>query len=201
MSEAAAALLRSACAPLGHEPCVLLAQAPSSRHHACGQPFPCHRNQCTTYRHTSPPPTIPTCANPAPPRPPVLLPADNLVSKLNAQKGASAGDIIREMGWYNLFTRGLPLRIVMIGTLTGLQVRPQRAHALSICVALHAAPAARPRAVRLRRIDCVASVRCGCAHRGVGALAPHGAQRSYLCLSAVSSHALPMHLHLRVSCR
>jgi solute carrier family 25 phosphate transporter 3 len=25
------------------------------------------------------------------------------------------------MGWFNLFTRGLPLRIVMIGTLTGLQ--------------------------------------------------------------------------------
>jgi solute carrier family 25 phosphate transporter 3 len=51
----------------------------------------------------------------------VSHPADNLVSKLNAQKGASAGDIVREMGWVALFTRGLPLRIVMIGTLTGLQ--------------------------------------------------------------------------------
>lgn len=51
----------------------------------------------------------------------VSQPADNLVSKLNAQKGAAAGDIIREMGWYNLFTRGLPLRIAMVGTLTGLQ--------------------------------------------------------------------------------
>lgn len=51
----------------------------------------------------------------------VSHPADNLVSKLNAQKGASAGDIIREMGWVSLFTRGLPLRIIMIGTLTGLQ--------------------------------------------------------------------------------
>jgi solute carrier family 25 phosphate transporter 3 len=51
----------------------------------------------------------------------VSHPADNLVSKLNAQKGASAGDIIKEMGWMALFTRGLPLRIVMIGTLTGLQ--------------------------------------------------------------------------------
>lgn len=51
----------------------------------------------------------------------VSHPADNLVSKLNAQKGASVGDIIREMGWFNLFTRGLPLRIVMVGTLTGLQ--------------------------------------------------------------------------------
>jgi len=51
----------------------------------------------------------------------VSHPADNLVSKLNAQKGATAGDIVREMGWGALFTRGLPLRIVMIGTLTGLQ--------------------------------------------------------------------------------
>jgi solute carrier family 25 phosphate transporter 3 len=51
----------------------------------------------------------------------VSHPADNLVSKLNAQKGATAGDIVREMGWTALFTRGLPLRIVMIGTLTGLQ--------------------------------------------------------------------------------
>jgi hypothetical protein len=49
--------------------------------------------------------------------------ADNLVSKLNAQKGATAGDIIKQMGWYSLFTRGLGLRIIMIGTLTGLQVR------------------------------------------------------------------------------
>jgi solute carrier family 25 phosphate transporter 3 len=51
----------------------------------------------------------------------VSHPADNLVSKLNATKGVSAGQIINEMGWVALFTRGLPLRIVMIGTLTGLQ--------------------------------------------------------------------------------
>jgi len=51
----------------------------------------------------------------------VSHPADNLVSKLNAQKGATAGDIIKQMGWYALFTRGLGLRIIMIGTLTGLQ--------------------------------------------------------------------------------
>jgi solute carrier family 25 phosphate transporter 3 len=51
----------------------------------------------------------------------VSHPADNLVSKLNAQKGATAGDIIKQMGWVQLFTRGLPLRIIMIGTLTGLQ--------------------------------------------------------------------------------
>eukprot|EP00210_Caulerpa_lentillifera_P000564 g545.t1 len=51
----------------------------------------------------------------------VSHPADNLVSKLNAQKGAAMGEIIQEMGWFALFTRGLPLRIIMIGTLTGLQ--------------------------------------------------------------------------------
>lgn len=51
----------------------------------------------------------------------VSHPADNLVSKLNATKGVSAGQIVKEMGWVALFTRGLPLRIVMIGTLTGLQ--------------------------------------------------------------------------------
>jgi solute carrier family 25 phosphate transporter 3 len=51
----------------------------------------------------------------------VSHPADNLVSKLNATKGVSAGQIIKDMGWTALFTRGLPLRIVMIGTLTGLQ--------------------------------------------------------------------------------
>jgi solute carrier family 25 phosphate transporter 3 len=51
----------------------------------------------------------------------VSHPADLLVSQLNSRKGASAGQIIKEMGWVALFTRGLPLRIVMIGTLTGLQ--------------------------------------------------------------------------------
>lgn len=35
--------------------------------------------------------------------------------------GVSAGQIVKEMGWVALLTRGLPLRIVMIGTLTGLQ--------------------------------------------------------------------------------
>lgn len=97
----------------------------------------------------------------------VSHPADNLVSKLNAQKGATAGDIVKQvrahsprgtqrggsegracrpsvraskpllpsprptkpclsclspqMGVWNLMTRGLPLRIIMVGTLTGLQ--------------------------------------------------------------------------------
>lgn len=51
----------------------------------------------------------------------VSHPADNLVSKMNSQKGVPASAIINEMGWYALFTRGLPLRIIMVGTLTGLQ--------------------------------------------------------------------------------
>jgi len=47
----------------------------------------------------------------------VSHPADNLVS-FNA-KGATVGDAVKKMGVVGLFTRGLPLRIVMIGTLTG----------------------------------------------------------------------------------
>ncbi|KAJ6748337.1 SOLUTE CARRIER FAMILY 25 (MITOCHONDRIAL CARRIER PHOSPHATE CARRIER) MEMBER 3 LIKE-RELATED-RELATED [Salix purpurea] len=35
--------------------------------------------------------------------------------------GATAGDAVRQLGLWGLFTRGLPLRIVMIGTLTGAQ--------------------------------------------------------------------------------
>ena len=51
----------------------------------------------------------------------VSHPADNLVSKLNASADATTGSVIKEMGIWGLMTRGLPLRIVMIGTLTGLQ--------------------------------------------------------------------------------
>ncbi|KAL5858875.1 hypothetical protein ACOSQ4_000171 [Xanthoceras sorbifolium] len=36
-------------------------------------------------------------------------------------QGASAGDAVKHLGLWGLFTRGLPLRIVMIGTLTGAQ--------------------------------------------------------------------------------
>eukprot|EP01024_Parvocaulis_polyphysoides_P051111 TRINITY_DN500_c0_g1_i1.p2 TRINITY_DN500_c0_g1~~TRINITY_DN500_c0_g1_i1.p2 ORF type:complete len:115 (-),score=17.47 TRINITY_DN500_c0_g1_i1:137-481(-) len=51
----------------------------------------------------------------------VSHPADNLVSKLNKSKDATIGGVIKEMGWYKLFTQGIGLRIIMIGTLTGLQ--------------------------------------------------------------------------------
>lgn len=81
----------------------------------------------------------------------VSHPADNLVSFLNNAKGASVGDVsihsdlfrriiytihrlilnlyiigcyiqaIQKMGVLGLCTRGLPLRILMIGTLTGAQ--------------------------------------------------------------------------------
>ncbi|KAL8474502.1 hypothetical protein ACS0TY_031092 [Phlomoides rotata] len=48
-------------------------------------------------------------------------PADNLVSFLNNAKGATVGDAVNKLGLLGLCTRGLPLRIVMIGTLTGAQ--------------------------------------------------------------------------------
>uniref|UniRef100_A0A9I9D8D9 Mitochondrial phosphate carrier protein 3, mitochondrial-like n=1 Tax=Cucumis melo TaxID=3656 RepID=A0A9I9D8D9_CUCME len=51
----------------------------------------------------------------------VSHPADNLVSFLNNAKGATVGEAIQKLGLWGLFTRGLPLRIVMIGTLTGAQ--------------------------------------------------------------------------------
>ncbi|KAM5559853.1 hypothetical protein ABKV19_021171 [Rosa sericea] len=51
----------------------------------------------------------------------VSHPADNLVSILNNAKGATVSDAVKNLGVWGLFTRGLPLRIVMIGTLTGSQ--------------------------------------------------------------------------------
>ncbi|WVZ56347.1 hypothetical protein U9M48_006895 [Paspalum notatum var. saurae] len=48
-------------------------------------------------------------------------PADNLVSFLNNAKGATIADAVRTLGMWGLFTRGLPLRIIMIGALTGAQ--------------------------------------------------------------------------------
>ncbi|XP_073039928.1 mitochondrial phosphate carrier protein 3, mitochondrial-like [Primulina eburnea] len=51
----------------------------------------------------------------------VSHPADNLVSFLNNAKGATVGDAVNKLGLWGLCTRGLPLRIVMIGTLTGAQ--------------------------------------------------------------------------------
>uniref|UniRef100_A0A7N0T041 Uncharacterized protein n=1 Tax=Kalanchoe fedtschenkoi TaxID=63787 RepID=A0A7N0T041_KALFE len=51
----------------------------------------------------------------------VSHPADNLVSFLNNAKGATVSDAVKKLGLWGLFTRGLPLRIVMIGTLTGAQ--------------------------------------------------------------------------------
>jgi len=53
----------------------------------------------------------------------VSHPADSLVSQLGKaeNKGKSVGQIAREVGWGNLATKGLPTRVLMIGTLTGLQ--------------------------------------------------------------------------------
>jgi len=48
---------------------------------------------------------------------------DNLVSQMGkaANKGKSLGQIAKEQGAKNLFTKGLGTRVIMIGTLTGLQ--------------------------------------------------------------------------------
>lgn len=51
----------------------------------------------------------------------VSQPADNLVSMLNATKGVTMGELIQQTGWVTLATRGLGIRILMVGTLTGLQ--------------------------------------------------------------------------------
>ncbi|RZC82283.1 hypothetical protein C5167_045069 [Papaver somniferum] len=51
----------------------------------------------------------------------VSHPADNLVSFLNNAKDDTVADAVRKMGVVGLFTRGLLLRIVMIGTLSAAQ--------------------------------------------------------------------------------
>ncbi|ORM39879.1 GPN-loop GTPase 1 [Babesia sp. Xinjiang] len=53
----------------------------------------------------------------------VSHPADNLISQLGKEqnKGKQVMQICKEMGLVNLFTRGLGTRVLMIGTLTGLQ--------------------------------------------------------------------------------
>ncbi|GAB2272029.1 Mitochondrial phosphate carrier protein 3, mitochondrial [Dionaea muscipula] len=51
----------------------------------------------------------------------VSHPADNLVSFLNNAKGATVADAVKKLGLWGLFTRGLPVRIFMIGTLTAAQ--------------------------------------------------------------------------------
>ncbi|KAK1224486.1 Cu/Pi carrier [Marasmius sp. AFHP31] len=53
----------------------------------------------------------------------VSQPADSLVSLLGKSEnaGKSVGMIVREVGWVPLFTKGLGARVVMVGTLTGLQ--------------------------------------------------------------------------------
>ena len=67
-------------------------------------------------------------------------PADTLVSKLNANRasgegfGAAVARNYRDIGFMGLWN-GLPVRIVMIGTLTGLQwmiyVRTPTCHAMA----------------------------------------------------------------------
>ncbi|EKX74329.1 mitochondrial phosphate carrier protein, putative [Theileria equi strain WA] len=53
----------------------------------------------------------------------VSHPADTLVSQMGKaeNKGKGFGQMAKEVGAFNLFTRGLGTRVIMIGTLTGLQ--------------------------------------------------------------------------------
>jgi solute carrier family 25 phosphate transporter 3 len=51
----------------------------------------------------------------------VSQPADTLVSKLNQSPGASLGEIIAKAGGVAGLYKGLTMRIIMVGTLTGLQ--------------------------------------------------------------------------------
>jgi len=53
----------------------------------------------------------------------VSHPADNLVSQMGKteNQGKSFGEMAREQGAWKLFTKGLGTRVLMIGTLTGLQ--------------------------------------------------------------------------------
>jgi solute carrier family 25 phosphate transporter 3 len=50
----------------------------------------------------------------------VSHPADTIVSKLNKEKGSSAVEIAKKLGWAGMW-KGLVPRIIMIGTLTALQ--------------------------------------------------------------------------------
>jgi len=50
----------------------------------------------------------------------VSHPADTVVSKLNSEKGASIGSILKKVGFAGIWG-GLTTRIIMIGTLTALQ--------------------------------------------------------------------------------
>jgi len=51
----------------------------------------------------------------------VSHPADTVVSIVNKKKGTTIGQVIKETPKVDLFTKGLGARIIMIGTLTGLQ--------------------------------------------------------------------------------
>jgi len=50
----------------------------------------------------------------------VSHPADTVVSKLNQDKGSSAGDVLKKLGVMGVW-KGLTARIIMIGTLTAAQ--------------------------------------------------------------------------------
>lgn len=50
----------------------------------------------------------------------VSHPADTVVSKLNKEKGSTAAEVAKKLGWAGMW-KGLMPRIIMIGTLTAAQ--------------------------------------------------------------------------------
>jgi hypothetical protein len=56
-----------------------------------------------------------------------------LMWNTEAVQGSTMSSLINEIGWAKLFTNGLPLRIVMVGTLTGLQWGIYDAYKASTC--------------------------------------------------------------------
>uniref|UniRef100_A0A0E0KBL3 Uncharacterized protein n=1 Tax=Oryza punctata TaxID=4537 RepID=A0A0E0KBL3_ORYPU len=80
-------------------------------------------------------------------------PADNLVSFLNNAKGATMADAVRTLGVWGLLTRGLPLRIIMVGTLTGAQWATYDAFKVFVGLPTSGGFIPSPAATDLRQVD------------------------------------------------
>ncbi|CAM6085312.1 unnamed protein product [Calypogeia fissa] len=51
----------------------------------------------------------------------VSNPADNIITHIYKNKGSSVSQAVKEIGWVGLFTRSLPLRIMLVGPLITAQ--------------------------------------------------------------------------------
>uniref|UniRef100_A0A0D3FGJ1 Uncharacterized protein n=1 Tax=Oryza barthii TaxID=65489 RepID=A0A0D3FGJ1_9ORYZ len=80
-------------------------------------------------------------------------PADNLVSFLNNAKGGTMADAVRTLGVWGLLTRGLPLRIIMVGTLTGAQWATYDAFKVFVGLPTSGGFIPSPAATDLRQVD------------------------------------------------